>query len=108
VNINELFDKFYERYERPVIEELVIGFSGIDPPLKPSAGRKDHEILDNLLGGDDTGHYHLTKEQIEKLLAIVGESYPPRIGEGQVITINADEEMTPIAIQIENGGQTNG
>lgn len=105
---DELFDKFYERYERPVIEDLVIGFSGIDPPLKPGAGSTDHEVLDNLMGGDSTGHYHLTKEQIEKLLALVGEKYPPRIAIGQTITINADEEMTPIQIQIENGGLTNG
>ena len=108
MNINELFDKFYERYEKPVIEELVMGFSGIDPPLKPGAGRKDHEGLDNLQGGDLTGHYHLTREQIEKLLALVGEKYPPRITIGQTIVINADEEMTPVQILIENGGLTNG
>ena len=108
MNINELFDKFYERYEKPVIEDLVVGFSGIDPPLKAGAGRKDHEDLNNLQGGDITGHYHLTKEQIEKLLALVGEKYPPRITIGQVIVINADEEMTPVQIQIENGGITNG
>ena len=78
MNINELFDKFYERYEKPVIEELVMGFSGIDPPLKPGAGRKDHEGLDNLQGGDLTGHYHLTKEQIEKLLGTGWREIPAK------------------------------
>ena len=27
----------------------------------------DHEKLDGLLGGDNTGHYHLTSEEISKL-----------------------------------------
>ena len=34
-----------------------------------TAGTIDHEELENLLGGDEEGHYHLTKEQYEWLEA---------------------------------------
>ena len=99
----ELFEKFYEKYEKPQVDELTVGFSGIDPELKAGAGSQDHEKLNNLLGGDSTGHYHLTEAQIEKLKQKLGEKYPPRIGEGQVITINAEEEMPPYEVGAENG-----
>ena len=101
----ELFEDFYKRYEKPQVDELTVGFSGIDPELKAEARRKDHERLSNLLGGDSSGHYHLTEAQIEKLKQKLGEKYPPRIGEGQTITINADEEMPPYEIGAENGGR---
>ena len=88
----ERFEEFYKHYERPEIEELTVGFSGIDPPEK--TGTNDHEELENLLGGDAMGHYHLTGSQLEKLAAMFRESYPPYITTRQ-ITVTADEPMTP-------------
>ena len=102
--IEELFKDFYEKYEQPQVDELTVGFSGIDPELKAGAGRNDHERLTNLLGGDSTGHYHLTEAQIEKLIQKLGERYPPRIRAGQTITINAEEEMPPYQTGAENNG----
>lgn len=58
----ELAEEFFTRYEEPELDELTIGFSGVDPPLKVQAAEIDHEKLDGLLGGDVDGHYHLTKE----------------------------------------------
>lgn len=33
----------------------------------------NHEKLSNILGGDDTGHYHLTKNQYDKIVELIGE-----------------------------------
>lgn len=58
-----LVANFLLAYEKPELDELTVGFSGIDPPKKSSGGgTDDHEALTNLLGGDDNGHYHLTKD----------------------------------------------
>ena len=62
---------FFTRYQEPTIDDLIIGFSGIDPPLKVLASEINHEELDNLLGGEPEGHYHLTKEQWEKIIEIL-------------------------------------
>ena len=69
----ELVEQFFLRYEQPVIEELIVGFSGIDPPLKLDvmSSNVNHEELNNLLGGDDEGHYHLTKEQYDELKKLI-------------------------------------
>ncbi len=69
----ELVEQFFLRYEQPVIEELIVGFSGIDPPLKLDvmSSNVNHEELNNLLGGDDDGHYHLTKEQYDELKKLI-------------------------------------
>ena len=39
-------------------------------------GTTDHEALENLLGGDSTGHYHLTKAEYEALLKLIEEPEP--------------------------------
>ena len=70
----DLVAEFFTRYERPEIEELIVGFSGIDPPLKNSGGgTSDHEELDNLLGGDENGHYHLTKDLWLQVLELLSD-----------------------------------
>ena len=103
MNIRELHEKFFERYELPKIEPLTIGFSDIDPPLKPDEGIQDHEELDNLLGGSFAkGHYHLTKDQLERLADKLNIQYPPEILYSQTITIFAFEEMTPYIVQGKN------
>lgn len=63
----QLAAKFLERYEKPVVEEYIQGFSGIDPQRIVNASDLNHEQLYELLGGEDDGHYHLTQEQLNKL-----------------------------------------
>ena len=105
---DELEEKFYEKYERPVIEPYTLVFSGIDPPLKAGTGiLSSHELLEGLLGGDISGHYHLTGEEYEKLVGILEpepfeERYPPEIYSGQEVPTTANEEMTPYEVQGEN------
>ena len=100
--LDELKAEFYERYERPVIEPLVCGFSGIDPPLKATGEAiNDHEELSGLLGGNTAGHYHLTRMEYEFVLGII-DSYPPEIYGGQVVTGTTNEEIVPYEMQGEN------
>lgn len=96
--MTEQEEKFYERYREPTIDEYIQGYSGIDPALKVKASEINHELLDNLLGGDETGHYHLTYAQIQKLNSYMPEKYPPTIDDNQVIYCIADEEITPYEI----------
>ena len=61
-------------YEKPELDELTVGFSGIDPPKKSSGGgTEDHEELNNLLGGDENGHYHLTKDMYLQIIEFLEE-----------------------------------
>ncbi len=96
-----IFEAFYKRYEQPEIEPLTGGFSGIDPELKVDPSLIDHEKLANLLGGDESGHYHFTEEQIIKLEMMI-VNYPPEITPDQRIDTPPDEEMTPYEVQGEN------
>ena len=96
---SELVENFYTRYEKPVLDPYVMGFSGIDPPLKRSGKGLDHEKLEGLLGGDETGHYHLTKAELDALIELISEKYPPEIEAGQVIEVTASEEMTAYEIR---------
>ena len=65
---SQLVDEFFIRYEKPILEDLVVGFSGIDPPLKVIAADIDHEELSGLLGGSTLdGHYHLTYDEWEAI-----------------------------------------
>lgn len=101
--LEDLTEKFYERYSRPVIEPYILGFSGIDPPLKTSGAGSptDHERLYGLLGGNSAGHYHLTWDEYDQVMELL-DDYPPQIGGGQTITIIAGEEMPPYEIGGEN------
>ena len=67
----DLVKDFFDKYEEPKIEPLTVGFSDIDPPLKQIEPNKDHELLENLLGGDENGHYHLTKELYDKVIELL-------------------------------------
>ena len=92
-------EKFYQKYHKPTIDEYIKGFSGIDPALKANPSELNHELLNNLLGGDETGHYHLTKLQIRKLNAYSPDGkYPPVIDDNQVINCVAGEEISPYTI----------
>ena len=90
-------EEFYSRYEHPEVEDLVVGYSGIDPPRKVKANELNHEELANLLGGDETGHYHLTGQQYSRLLELL--VWPPVIEAGQEVPATADEEMTDYEIR---------
>ena len=74
----QLAAEFLERYEKPVVEEYIQGFSGIDPQKKVNPGELNHEQLYGLLGGEDSGHYHLTEELLDKL-----ENMPAEGGQGE-------------------------
>lgn len=64
---------FLEEYEEPVVEDYIVGFSGLDPDKRVKAATIDHEQLGNLLGGDFSGRYHLTQEQVSKLMGYQGQ-----------------------------------
>lgn len=69
----KLAAQFLERYEKPVVEEYIQGFSGIDPQKIVNASDLNHEQLYGLLGGADNGHYHLTQELLNKLINVPAE-----------------------------------
>ena len=100
---SELVDKFFLKYERPIVEDLVVGFSGIDPPLKTSnAGVYDHEELENLLGGNVCdGHYHLTFGQLMSLREYMQNVFT--VDGGYATTTEAEYEQT-LNLWINGGG----
>ena len=89
-----ILDEFYKFYDTPKMDDVIVGFSGLDPMPKgftPNMGSisggssttetqsvestviSNHERLDGLLGGEDDGHYHLTQEeygQVKEVLQI--------------------------------------
>ena len=67
-----------------------------------SSGTNNHERLTNLLGGDSSGHYHLTKEQFDWIVEQMSEKYPPAIAPNQIMNLTASQEITPYEIQGEN------
>ena len=101
--LEELEANFYEKYERAMIEPYILGFSGIDPPLKRdgSDSPTDHENMYRLLGGNSAGHYHLTREEYEKILELL-EDYAPLIYGGQEIEAVSTIAITPYEVQGEN------
>ena len=63
---------------------------------------EDHENLQNLLGGNSYGHYHLTKKQYDWLVEQMSEKYPPKIAENQEINVLASQEIIPYKVLGEN------
>ena len=99
---SKLVEEFFTRYETPEIEELVVGFSGIDPQKIVSSSEINHELLNNLLGGDENGHYHLTQEQLEELIDIISMKYLPEIMSGQQFFTEADKNIFPYQVTGDN------
>ncbi len=60
---------------------------------------EDHEQLNNLFGGDENGHYHLTREQLEWLNEHMADTQKPIIRSGQSITITTGVEMDEYKIE---------
>ena len=102
MSTEEQFDEFYRRYMYTAVEELTVGFAGIDPPLKQDTSEINHEDLDNLLGGDDNGHYHLTGDQVEQLMEMYNIAYLPQIFPDQEMNAIPEEQITPYLVQGEN------
>ena len=69
----DLVRKFEEDYEQTEIGEYIVGFSGLDPDRKIKPETIDHEKLDGLLGGDFSGRYHLTNDQVTKFTGYQGQ-----------------------------------
>lgn len=90
-------EKFFGKYEKPVVEPITVGFSGIDPQRKCfgsiGSGTDDHEKLTSLQGGDENGHYHLTQEQLEWIADQMSGKYKPDLFGDQEIHIYPDEPM---------------
>lgn len=86
----EAVEEFLGKYERPTIEDVTVGFSGIDPQRKyVDIGVEDHELLEGLLGGDNNGHYHLTQSELDKL-----NDMPATISIGTVTTAPAGSQAS--------------
>ena len=64
----EYVSQFEEDYEQPVVEEYIVGFSGLDPDKKVKPETISHEKLDGLLGGDFAGRYHVTHDQLSDFI----------------------------------------
>ena len=62
---------FFLNYEKPQVDPLTVGFSAIDPPKKIDSSKIDHELIAGLLGGNEDGHYHLTKDQWDDVIEMV-------------------------------------
>lgn len=103
IDYKQLVEDFFTRYKKPFLDELTVGFSDIDPPKRINPAELDHEALKNLLAPETNEHYHLTKEQYEKLIDLIGgETFPPLIFPDQVINVAAGVEMLPYEIQGKN------
>ena len=59
----------------------------------------NHEDTDNLLGGNENGHYHLTREQLDWLIERMTEYYKPVIHADQVIVISAGQAIDGYKIE---------
>ena len=95
----DLVDEFFTRYEHPVIEPFILGFSGIDPQKLSPLAVSEHELLNGLLGGDPNGHFHVSKEQLQWIIEQMNEKFPPSITPNQVILGTADEKINDYPIQ---------
>ena len=100
--MREILENFYKKYQYPFVEELTVGYAGIDPPMKTDGTGLNHEDLDRLLGGNDNGHYHITKKQLEQLEELYGWLYFPKILPGQEINVTLDEDMNPYEVLGKN------
>lgn len=63
---------YHAKYKDPVVDPLIVGFTGIDPDEKVNESEIEHEALSGLLGGDVAGHYHISYEQLSQLRTFKG------------------------------------
>ena len=112
-------EEFFQEYEQPAIQNITVGFSGIDPvpksftPVvisdKTDTGEdihayidnkvaeqlvKAHEELPDLQGGNDNEHYHLTEKEYNDLYKVL-EAFSNPNG---AVTLTSDEYDKAAAI----------
>ena len=63
---------YHAKYKDPVVDPLIVGLTGIDPDEKVNESEIEHEALSGLLGGDVTGHYLISYEQLSQLRTFKG------------------------------------
>ena len=86
MDIKQLLNDFKQVYEEPEIRNITVGFSSIDPQKKQAgstgtgSGTNDHEQLNNLWGGDSTGHYHMNGVEWHAVQAIVFQLFDYNTG----------------------------
>ncbi len=107
-------EEFYSKFEHPYVNDTTVGFSGIDPaPLGSNSGISmdgvliddtddekvyDHEELENLLGGEEFDHYHLTGEEYMQLQEML-ERKQDEDDNGEIsITLTQDEYEKLLAL----------
>lgn len=71
----KLAEEFFKHYERPQVDKLTVGYSGIDPQKRVLEYELDHERLNHLQGGDELGHYHLTSKELDRLKILISERF---------------------------------
>ncbi len=139
-------DEFHERYTSPRVENVTVGFSGIDPNSRANSNITDeyitnltlqylsslpisidsgditpgaappevqpvtlkpseipHEMLDGLLGGNTSEHYHLTLDEWTKLLKVLAVLFTNGATEPQSLSAlsNPDALNTIIDTRIQ-------
>lgn len=90
--------ELWSKYEKPEVERVTVGFSGIDPQ-KRYVGIDDHETLRSLQGGNEEEHYHLTLAEVEWIRE---QMLKPEILTEDEIVIIADEEMDDFKVEVKN------
>ena len=91
---------FFLKYEKPQVDPLTVGFSGIDPQKKVDPSTIDHEELAGLLGGNDNGHYHLTQGQLDEVVDML----EVREYDGGFASTTEDEYQLNIDHWMDGGG----
>ncbi len=112
-----VMEEFYSKYNKPYIGSITVGFSGIDPaPLgsgstssTPAAVTEspafvdvgsipeevlygaDHEGFENIMGGDEGGHWHLTTEEYNQLLEVLESASAEQSSNETWYRLNTDE-----------------
>lgn len=86
--------------------------AGTGNPIVPTRAYElsfssDHEELSNLLGGNDEGHYHLTREQIEWIDRRMDEELRPKIKPCQTIKVTLGEELSDYQVKSCKTGNKN-
>ena len=85
-----------EKRELPVAVTVNVNGVGAYPP--PPAPTVSHEELDDLNGGDDDGHYHLTEDEYNYVTAIVDERRELDESGEQRYTLNEEEYSKLVSV----------
>ena len=121
-----VMEEFYSKYNKPYIGSITVGFSGIDPaPLGSGSSASssapvsespafvdvgsipeevlygaDHEGFENIMGGDEGGHWHLTTEEYSKLLELLENASAEQSGNETWYRLS-EEEYRKLVLLLE-------